>query len=67
MTTLNISLNNAIENTLIEIYSLEGRKIMSEKTNNLNHTINVENIAIGTYMIRISNTEKTYTSKFVRQ
>ena len=67
MTTLNIALKNALENTLIEIYSLEGKKLMSENSSNLNHRINVETLAKGTYMIRISNKEKTYTSKFVRQ
>jgi hypothetical protein len=67
MNTLNISLNNAVENTLIEIYSLEGKRLMSEQTNNLNYAMNVESLAKGTYMIRISNQEKTYTSKFVRQ
>ena len=40
---------------------------MSENSSNLNHRINVETLAKGTYMIRISNKEKTYTSKFVRQ
>ncbi len=67
MNTLNITLNNEVENTLIEIYSLEGKIIMSEKTNKLNHAMNVASLTKGTYMIRISNKEKTYTSKFVRQ
>ncbi|HPI54807.1 MAG TPA: T9SS type A sorting domain-containing protein, partial [Chitinophagaceae bacterium] len=67
MTTLHIALNSEVKNTLIEIYSLEGKKLMSETTNNMNHSLNVETLTKGTYMIRISNKEKTYTSKFVRQ
>jgi hypothetical protein len=64
---LSISFKNNKENSKIEIYSLDGKKLISEISNQMNHTINVESLAKGTYMIRISNTEKTYTSKFVRQ
>lgn len=67
MNTLYIKLNTNAENTLIEIYSLDGKKQLSENTSQAKHAINVEHLQKGTYMIRISTKETTYTSKFVRQ
>ena len=67
MNTLYIKLNTNAENTLIEIYSLDGKKQISENASQAKHTINVEHLQKGTYMIRISTKETTYTSKFVRQ
>lgn len=64
---LHISLPKTQENTLIEIYSLDGKKLITEQTNNLTHTINTESLTKGTYLLRVSNSEKTYTTKFVRK
>lgn len=67
MNTLHVLLNTNADNTLIEIYSIDGQKQLSEYANQANHAINVAHLQKGTYMIRISNNEKIYTSKFVRQ
>ena len=66
-TMLIISLKNSTQHANIEIFTLDGRLISRESSNQANHSINVESLPKGTYVIRISNTEKTYTSKFVRQ
>ena len=66
MNTLNITLEKAVNNTVIEIYSLDGKKLMSENANSLNHEMNVESLTKGTYMIRISNKTNTNTSLFVK-
>lgn len=53
---------------VIEIYTLEGRLIFSEKSelSNNTHTINVESFAQGTYLCKITNGKKISTTKFVK-
>ena len=65
--TLYISLTSVSENSMFEIYTIDGRKISVEKINSLKNKINVETLAKGTYMIKIYNQDQILTSKFVRQ
>lgn len=53
---------------VIEIYTLEGKLIYSEKSelSKNTHTINVASFAQGTYLCKISNGKKSTTTKFVK-
>lgn len=56
------------QNCVIEIYTLEGKLVYSEKSElskNI-HTINVARFAQGTYLCKISNGKKSTTTKFVK-
>ena len=56
------------QNCVIEIYTLEGKLVYSEKrelSKNI-HTINVARFAQGTYLCKISNGKKSTTTKFVK-
>lgn len=64
---IHIALKDNIENTLLEILTLDGRILISEPIRSMNYTLNIENLAKGTYIVRVSNKEHSYTSKFVRQ
>lgn len=56
------------QNCIIEIFTLEGKLVYSEKSelSNNNHTINVASFAQGTYLCKISNGKKSSTTKFVK-
>jgi hypothetical protein len=64
---IHIALKDNIENSLLEILTLDGRILISEPIRNMNYTLNIENLAKGTYIVRVSNKEHSYTSKFIRQ
>lgn len=64
---LNISKPSSHLPSTIEIYSLDGRRILSEQSSEMNYKIDVNTLAKGTYMLRVFNSEKTFTTKFVRQ
>ena len=68
-TQLNLRLETETpQNCVIEIYTLEGKLVYSEK-NELSkniHTINVARFAQGTYLCKISNGKKSTTTKFVK-
>jgi len=56
------------QNCVIEIFTLDGKLIYSEKSelsNNI-HTINVASLAQGTYLCKISNGKKISTTKFIK-
>ena len=64
---LNISTPANDQASTIEIYSLDGKRILSEQLTEANHKIDVNTLTKGTYMLRVFNSEKTFTTKFVRQ
>lgn len=65
--TLNIIMPQNAESSTIEIYAMDGQKIMTEQTNQAAYKINVNSLTKGTYMLRVLSSEKTFTTKFVRQ
>lgn len=67
MMTLNVSLPNTELLSTIEVYTADGKKIISAQTNQLNYKLNVNDLTRGTYMLRVFNAEKTFTATFVRQ
>lgn len=64
--SLNIYLQKNQEAALIEIYSTDGRILRRETTNQTSHRLNVEFLTKGTYLLRVSNSQKVYTAKFVK-
>jgi hypothetical protein len=64
---LNISNLESEQPSTIEIYSMDGRRVLAEQSQNVNHKINVNTLAKGTYILRVFNSEKTFTTKFERK
>ena len=63
-TTSILNIENA-ENSMIEIYDLLGRVVLSENNISLNKQLNVSSLSIGTYLIKISNNGQIKTDKFI--
>jgi hypothetical protein len=59
-----LNIENA-ENSMIEIYDLLGRVVLSENNISINKQLNVSNLSTGTYLIKISNNNKVITDKFI--
>lgn len=56
------------QSCVIEIFTIEGRLVYSEKSelSNNTHRINVANLSQGTYLCKISNHKKVSTTKFIK-
>jgi hypothetical protein len=66
----NIRINSSnAQSCTIEIYSIDGRLIHSEKTalSSDNHAINVSGYASGIYLCKINNGYQISSTKFVKQ
>ncbi len=65
--TLNIKLPENPQGSVIEIYTFDGKKIMSVQTQQLNHQLNIETLTKGTYTLRVLSNQKATTTKFIKQ
>ena len=65
--TINWTINsNTMELKFAQIYDLNGRRLM--ETVITNNSINVENIANGTYLIVVKDSQgKNYSQKFIKE
>ena len=59
-----LNIENA-ENSTIEVYDLLGRVVLFENNISTNNQLNVSNLPIGTYLIKIKNNNKVITDKFI--
>jgi len=59
-----LNIENA-ENSSIEVYDLLGRVVLFENNISINNQLNVSNLPIGTYLIKITNNNKVITDKFI--
>ena len=59
-----LNIENA-ENSTIEVYDLLGRVMLFENNITTNNQLNVSNLPIGTYLIKITNNNKVITDKFI--
>ena len=59
-----LNIENA-ENSTIEVYDLLGRVVLFENNISTNNQLNVSNLPIGTYLIKIKNNNKIITDKFI--
>ncbi|MCF8295349.1 MAG: T9SS type A sorting domain-containing protein [Bacteroidales bacterium] len=57
-----IFITNA-ENSMVEISNLIGEVVLSSRSENAQTTLNVSNLSVGTYLVRISNENGTFTQK----
>ncbi|MCC7030918.1 MAG: T9SS type A sorting domain-containing protein [Chitinophagaceae bacterium] len=64
---LNIKLPENPQGSVIEIYTFDGKKIMSVQTQQLNHQLNIETLTKGTYTLRVLSNQKATTTKFIKQ
>ncbi|MEL1243346.1 S8 family serine peptidase [Flavobacterium sp. DGU11] len=63
---LNISLPQGAEsNAAVELYDIQGRKMLKSSLNGGENTINIENLASGIYMVSVVNGDKTEAKKVV--
>ena len=65
---VNIQLKDNLNVTLksVSVYDLTGKVVL--ETSDVNQPINVEKLAIGTYILSISDTQnKSYTQKFIKE
>ncbi len=70
-TDLNIKFNATEERSTISVYSLVGQAIISTSVSNstgeVTHTLSVDGLAKGLYIIRVQNGDQTLTQKFIKQ
>lgn len=65
--TLHIQLPESSQTSLIEIYSIDGKKLISTETNETAHQIDIRPLSKGTYWLRVYNNQKISTQKFIKQ
>jgi uncharacterized delta-60 repeat protein len=56
-----------LDNASVEVYDINGRQLFTQKLNTTTNAINIENLASGMYMFKVSSTQGTATSKVVKQ
>lgn len=64
---LNISFPTTdLENAEVIIYTITGKKVISESTTALKSSINIKQLSKGTYIIKVLYKDKTYVEKFIK-
>jgi hypothetical protein len=56
-----------LDNASVEVYDINGRQLLSQKLNTITNVINIDNLASGVYMFKVSSSQGTATSKVVKQ
>lgn len=64
---LNINLSQNLDNAIIVVYDVLGKKIYSKRLHNLSSSIDVSRWNSGVYLVRISTNNETLTKRFVKQ
>ncbi|MBQ4818806.1 glycoside hydrolase family 9 protein [Aquimarina sp. MMG016] len=63
---LNIKLPKNNANATLELYSIQGKKIIEKQLNNEESSINISNLNSGLYLIKVFGDNNTYTSKIIK-
>jgi hypothetical protein len=63
---VNIDLQD-LDNASVEVYDINGRQLFTQKLNNTTTAINIENLASGVYLFKVSSSQGTATIKVVKQ
>jgi len=70
-TELNIGFGNKVGTSQVVIYDITGKVVLSKEMRNVSaghvETINTEGLASGTYVLKISNDNKSGSYKIVKQ
>jgi hypothetical protein len=64
---LNINSSQNLDNAIIVVYDVLGKKVYSKKMHNLSSSIDVSRWNSGVYLVRIATNNKTLTKRFVKQ
>ncbi|MDI1256901.1 MAG: S8 family serine peptidase [Flavobacterium sp.] len=62
---VNVSLPQNTTNTILQLFDIQGRKILSKTTNNSEEVINIENLQEGVYLLTVENEQYKTTKKIV--
>ena len=63
--TVNVSIPNITEKTMIYLYDLQGRKILTKETNQINSSFEIGNLQDGIYLVTIENSTGTTSKKII--
>jgi hypothetical protein len=63
--TVNIDLSS-VDNSSVDVYDIDGRKILTQKLSNSSNTINIDNLSSGMYLFKVTSDQGTATSKVVK-
>jgi uncharacterized delta-60 repeat protein len=55
-----------LDNASVEVSDISGRKLFTQKLNNVSNTINIGNLASGTYFFKVNAKQGSATSKVVK-
>ena len=62
---VNVAIPNINEKTMIYLYDLQGRKILSKETTQIDTSLNIENLQDGIYLVSIENTMGSTSKKII--
>lgn len=63
--TITIDLSS-VDNSSVDVYDFDGRKILTQKLSNSSNTINIDNLSSGMYLFKVTSDQGTATSKVVK-
>jgi uncharacterized delta-60 repeat protein len=63
---VNIDLQE-LDNASVAVYDINGRQLFTQKLNTTTNAINIENLASGVYLFKVSSSQGTATTKVVKQ
>ncbi len=63
--TVNVSIPNITEKTMIYLYDLQGRKILTKETNQMNSSFEIGNLQDGIYLVTIENSTGATSKKII--
>lgn len=63
--TVNVVIPNITEKTMIYLYDLQGRKIMTTETNQMNSSFEIGNLQDGIYLVTIENSTGATSKKII--
>ncbi len=63
--TVNVSIPNISEKTMIHLYDLQGRKILTKETNQINSSFEIDNLQDGIYLVTLENSMGATSKKII--
>ena len=64
---LTVKLPNEISDGSVEIFDFLGRSVMTSKINKIENRLNLTNLAVGMYIIRLTSEGKSGVKKIIRE
>jgi subtilisin-like proprotein convertase family protein len=62
---VNVSIPALTDKAIINLFDIQGRKILSKETNQVNTSFEIENLQDGIYLVNIENEEGSITKKII--